>query len=124
MPAAPQLLQVVALVIVKPLKINPPEPFDDSQGELQVFFSQVELFFGFNADRFANKEYKILFASLYLQELAFKWFNTFLQDFLNNDLEDRDNATNVITQNFSRFKEQMQQVFRDFDKEYTAERKM
>ena len=65
-PAAPHLLQVVALVIVKSLKINLLETFDSSQGKLQAFFSQVELFFYFNADRFTNKEYKVLFASLYL----------------------------------------------------------
>ena len=63
------------------------------------------MFFGFNANRFANKKYKVLFAGSYLQELAFEWFNTFLQDFLNNDFENKDNATNAITQNFSRFKE-------------------
>ena len=46
------------------------------------------------------------------------------QDFLNNEPKNRDDATNIITQNFLRFKEQMQQVFEDFDKEHTAERKM
>ena len=55
------------------------------------------MFFGFNADRFANEKYKVLFAGLYLREPAFKWFNIFLQDFLNNDPKARDDTTNVIT---------------------------
>ena len=84
----------------------------------------MELFFGFNAYRFANEEYKVLFAGLYLQEPALNWFNTFFQNFLNNDPKNRDNATNVILQNFSHFKEQMRQVFGDFDEKHTAERKM
>ena len=65
-----------------------------------------------------------MFASLYLQGLAFKWFNTFLQDSLNNYPQDKNNITNIITQNFSHFKEQMQQVFEDFEEKHTAERKV
>ena len=82
------------------------------------------MFFGFNADRFANEKYKFLFAGSYLQGLVFEWFNTFLQDFLNNDPKDKNNATNVIIQNFSHFRKWMQQVFRNFDKKHTAEHKM
>ena len=79
-PAVLQPSQVVVPVIVKPLKINPPEPFNGSQGKLQVFFSQVELFFGFNADRFANEKYKGLFAGSYLSRPGFKLFNTFFSE--------------------------------------------
>ena len=71
-PVASQLSQVIAPVIVKPLKINQPEPFDDSQEKLRAFYSQVTLLFEFNADRFANEKYKVLFASSYLQEPAFE----------------------------------------------------
>ena len=121
-PAVPQPLQVVAPVIVKPLKVNLLEPFDGSWGKLQTFFSQVELFFGFNADRFVNEKYKVLFDGLYLRRPAFEWLNTFLQDFLNNDPKNKDDVTNIIMQKFSRFKERMRQVFRNFDKKHTAER--
>ena len=68
--------QVVVPVNVKPLKINPPEPFSDSRRKLQSFFSQIELLFNFNIDRFANKKYKVLFADSYLQGPAFEWYNT------------------------------------------------
>ena len=60
-PIAPQLLQVIAPVIVKPIKVNPLEPFDGSRKKLRAFFSQVELLFEFNAHRFVNEEYKVLF---------------------------------------------------------------
>ena len=77
-------------VIIKILKINTPEPFDGGRRKLQAFFSQVELFFGFNAERFSTDEHKVLFASTYLRDPAFKWFNSFLTDFLNNKLDKRD----------------------------------
>ena len=59
-------------VIIKPLKINTPEPFDGSRKKLRAFFSQVELFFGFNVDRFPTDKHKVLFASTYLRGPAFE----------------------------------------------------
>ena len=82
-----------APIIIKPLKINTPEPFDGGRGKLRAFFSQVELFFGFNADRFPTDKYKVLFASTYLRGPAFEWFNLFLTDFLKNEPDKMDNDT-------------------------------
>ena len=113
-----------APVIIKPLKINTPEPFDGSRGKLQAFFSQIELFFGFNVDRFHTNKHKILFASTYLRGPAFKWFNSFLTDFLNNKPDKRDDNMIEVTQNYSNFKNKLRQVFGDFDKEHLAERRM
>ena len=113
-----------ALVIIKPLKINTPEQFDSSRGKLQAFFSQIELFFGFNVDKFPTDEHKVLFASTYLKGPAFEWFNSFLTDFLNNKPDKRDDDTIKVTQNYSNFKIKMRQVFGDFDEEHLAERIM
>ena len=111
-------------VIIKPLKINIPEPFDGSRGKLQAFFSQVELFFGFNVDRFLTDKHKVLFASTYLRGPAFEWFNSFLTDFLNNEPDERDNNTIEVNQNYSNFKNKLRQVFGNFDKEHLTERRM
>ena len=116
--------EIPASVIIKPLKINTPELFDGSRGKLQAFFSQIELFFGFNIDRFPTNEHKVLFASTYLGGPAFEWFNSFLTDFLNNEPDKRDDDTIKVTQNYSNFKNKLRQVFDDFDKEYLAERRM
>ena len=113
-----------APVIIKPLKINTPEPYDSSRGKLRAFFSQIKLFFGFNVDRFPTDEHKVLFASTYLRGPAFKWFNSFLMDFLNNEPDKRDDNTIEVTQNYSNFKNKLRQVFGDFDKEHLAERRM
>ena len=114
----------LAPVIIKPLKINTPEPFDGSRGKLQAFFSQIELFFGFNVDRFPTNKHKVLFASTYLRGPAFKGFNSFLTDFLNNEPDKRDNDTIEVTQNYSNFKNKLRQVFGNFDKKHLAERRM
>ena len=86
-----------APVIIKLLKINTPEPFDGSRGKLRAFFSQIELFFGFNVDRFTTDKHKVLFASTYLRGPAFEWFNSFLMDFLNDKPDKRDNNTIEVT---------------------------
>ena len=113
-----------APVIIKPLKINTPELFDGSKGKLQTFFSQIELFFGFNVDRFPTDKHKVLFASTYLRGPAFEWFNSFLTDFLNNEPDKGDNNTIKITQNYLNFKNKLRQVFGNFDEEHLAERRM
>ena len=71
-PAVVPEIPAPALVIIKPLKINTPEPFDGGRGKLRAFFFQVELFFEFNAERCPTNEHKVLFASIYLRGLAFK----------------------------------------------------
>ena len=113
-----------APVIIKPLKINTPEPFDGSRGKLRAFFSQIELFFGFNEDRFPTNKHKVLFASTYLKRPAFEWFNSFLTDFLNNEPDKKNDDTIEVTQNYSNFKNKLRQVFGDFDKKHLAERRM
>ena len=123
-PAVAPKIPAPAPVIIKPLKINTPEPFDGSKRKLRAFFSQVELFFGFNADRFPTDKHKVLFASTYLRGPAFEWFNSFLMDFLNNKPDKRDNDTVKVTQNYSNFKNKLRQVFGHFDKEHSVERRM
>ena len=123
-PAVAPEIPAPAPVIIKPLKINTPEPFHGSREKLQAFFSQVELFFGFNAERFLIDKHKVLFASTYLRSPAFKWFNSFLTDFLNNEPDKRDNNTVKVTQNYSNFKNKLRQVFGNFNEEHLAERRM
>ena len=123
-PAVAPEIPAPALVIIKPLTINIPEPFDGSRGKLRTFFSQVELFFGFNAKRFPTDKHKVLFASTYLRGPAFEWFNSFLTDFLNNKPDKRYNDTIEVTQNYSNFKNWLRQVLGNFDKEHLAERRM
>ena len=123
-PEIPAPAPAPAPVIIKPLKFNTWEPFDGSMGKLRAFFSQIELFFGFNVDRFPTDKHKVLFAGTYLRGPAFEWFNSFFTDFLNIKPDKRDNNTIEVTQNYSNFKNKLRQVFGVFDKEYSAEHRM
>ena len=71
-PAVAPEIPAPAPVIIKPLKINTPEPFNNGKGKLHAFFSQVKLFFGFNAEKFHTDKHKVLFTSTYLRGSAFE----------------------------------------------------
>ena len=123
-PAVAAKILAPTTVIIKPLKINTAEPFDGSKGKLWAFFSQVELFFEFNADRFFTNKHKVLFVSSYLRGSAFKWFNSFFTDFLNNKLDKKNDDTVEVTQNYLNFKNKLRRVFGNFDEEHSTERRM
>ena len=110
--------------MAKPLKVKPPKTYEVTRGELKAFFSQVELYFGFNIKQFPRDKLEVLFANTYLQGPASNWFNSFLYNFLENTPEDQDNDTNKITQSYAKFKKKLVQTFGDFDKEHAAEQKM
>ena len=112
------------VIMAKPLKVKPPETYEGTRGGLKAFFSQVELYFGFNTKQFSRDKLKVLFASIYLQGLEFNWFNSFLCDFLENTLENQDNDTNKIIQSYAKFKKKLVQTFENFDEEHAAEQKM
>ena len=52
--------------MAKPLKVKPPETYEGTREGLKAFFSQIELYFGFNTKQFSRDEFKVLFASSYL----------------------------------------------------------
>ena len=110
--------------MAKPLKVKPPETYEGTRGGLKAFFSQVELYFGFNTKQFPRDKLKVLFASTYLQGPAFNWFNSFFCNFLENTPKDRDNDINKITQSYAKFKKKLVQTFGDFDEEHAIEQKM
>ena len=110
--------------MAKLLKVKPPETYEGIRGGLKAFFSQVELYFGFNTEQFPRDKLKVLFASTYLQGPAFNWFNSFLCDFLEKTPGNQDNNTNKISQRYAKFKKKLVQTFGDFDKEHAAKQKM
>ena len=59
------------IIMAKPLKAKPPEAYEGTRGGLKAYFSQIELYFGFNTKQFPRDKLKVLFASTYFQELAF-----------------------------------------------------
>ena len=110
----------------KLLKVGTPKRYDRSRGGLELFFSQLELYYRFNTAQFPTEQEKVLFAASYLDRLTFAWFNVYLQDFLNNkeDLSSIETTTRQIIGRFSTFKTQMKKTFGVIDEEQDAEQKL
>jgi len=59
-------------------KVAKPDLFYRERKKLQMFISQLELYFFFNAPDFLDKDRKIMFAATYLQGMAAQWFEPYL----------------------------------------------
>ena len=110
----------------KPLKVGTPKRYDRSRGGLELFFSQLELYYRFNTAQFPTEQEKVLFTASYLDRLMFAWFNVYLQDFLDNkeDPSSMETTTRQIIGRFSTFKTQMKKTFRVIDEEQDTEQKL
>ena len=110
----------------KLLKVGTPKRYNGSQGGLELFFSQLELYYGFNTAQFPTEQEKVLFAASYLDGPTFAWFNVYLRDFLDNkeDPSSMETTTRQIIGRFSTFKTQMKKTFGVIDEEQDAERKL
>ena len=93
---------------------------------MELFFSQLELYYRFNTAQFPTEQEKVLFAASYLDRLMFAWFNVYLQDFLDNkeDPSSMETTTRQIIGRFSTFKTQMKKTFRVIDEEQDTEQKL
>ena len=56
----------------KPLKIHVPDTYAGKKGKFKAFLYQLDLFFGFNADRFSTDKDRILFVITYIKKPAFE----------------------------------------------------
>ena len=87
--AQAQAVQAAPIVNLppKPLKVGAPKKYDRSRGGLELFFSQLELYYGFNTAQFLTDQEKMLFTAFYLEGPAFTWFNIYLRDYLDNQAD-------------------------------------
>jgi len=60
-------------------KVAKPDLFYGERKKLQMFISQLELYFFFNAPDFPDEDRKVMFAATYLQGMAAQWFEPYLQ---------------------------------------------
>ena len=90
---------------------------------MELFFSQLKLYYRFNTAQFPTEQEKVLFAASYLDGLMFAWFNVYLQDFLDNkeDPSSMETTTRQIIGRFSTFKTQMKKTFGVIDEERDVE---
>ena len=71
--AQAQTVQAAPIVNLppKPLKVGALKRYDGSRGGLELFFSQLELYYKFNTAQFPTDQEKVLFAASYLEGPAF-----------------------------------------------------
>lgn len=86
----------------RPPKISSPETFDGTQGRLEGFLLQVQLYFHFNAAQFTSEADKVLYATSFLRGRAAKGFRPYLKDWLDN-------------QDGTQPRTETRQIFHDYD---------
>ena len=71
--AQAQTVQAAPIVNLpsKPLKVGAPKRYDRSRGGLELFFSQLELYYRFNTAQFLTDQEKVLFTASYLEGPVF-----------------------------------------------------
>jgi len=90
--------------------------FYGERKKLQMFISQLELYFFFNAPDFLEEDRKVMFAATYLQGTAAQWFEPYLQDQMQKAPEEHQPETNEVFNRFPTFVAKMKQNFRDLNK--------
>ena len=95
--AQAQAVQTAPIVNLppKPLKVGALKRYDRSRGGLELFFSQLELYYGFNTAQFLTDQEKVLFAVSYLEGPVFTWFNIYLRDYLDNQADSKKQEDNT-----------------------------
>ena len=97
-------------------KVAKPDLFYGERKKLQMFISQLELYFFFNAPDFPDEDRKVMFAATYLQGTAAQWFEPYLQDQMQKAPEEHQPETNEVFNRFPTFVAKMKQNFRDLNK--------
>jgi hypothetical protein len=100
--ATPEASDNSSFELVRPPKVSSPETFDGTQGKLEGFQLQVQLYFHFNRAQFTSEADKVLYAASFLRGRAAKGFRPFLKDWLDNQ---EDGTTRTETR----------QIFHDYD---------
>ena len=112
------------VVTVKPLKLATPMIFTGDRKKLDTFLLQLALYFKFNRSLFAGEADKVQYASYYLQGEAKDWFRPYIQEYVDNedDPSKAEGSTRRMFASFAHFKQEIQMVFGDINRERMAER--
>ena len=126
--ATPEPPKVVVGNLHKDIKTKLPERYDGNRPGLKAFLTQIELYLGFNSDKFNSETEQVLYAVTLLEGAALSWIEPFVADYITHR-----NATGAVTTNSDKttidlflswkgFREGISTVFGDIDPERTAER--
>jgi Domain of unknown function (DUF4939) len=95
--------------------------FYKDQAKLDNFLISIDIYILFNQYLFDSKSAKIIYIISYLHGIAFNWVKTYINDFMNyKNIKERvittaRDTTQTIFTDYSMFKENIRQVFRDIE---------
>jgi hypothetical protein len=92
----------------KAIKVRPPEPFDGTRSKLRYFLTKLDAYIHVNRTKFTNDASKVLYASTCLSGAAYKWFEPFLKEYLEQEANPKEDEarddTQAIFRDYSVFK--------------------
>jgi len=106
------------------LKVSALNAFTDKRKKLWAFLIKLELYIRFNQTKFRSEMNKDLFTVLYLKDAAFNWVDLKLHEFLNKTSKKWMNDKKFIFNNYKKFKNELQRVFKVVDEKQAAERQL
>jgi len=95
--------------------------FSDEWEKLQVFLTKLKLYIEFNHKKFRFKMNKKLYTVFLLKNTIFNWVDFKLHEFLNKMIKKRNKNKKLIFDNYRKFKEKLQWVFKIVDEKQAAE---
>jgi len=110
--------------MINVLKVSALNVFTDEKKKLQAFLIKLELYIEFNQAKFRSEMNKGLFTVLYLKNAAFDWVNLKLHEFLDKTLKKWINNKKFIFDNYKKFKNELQRVFKVVNEKWAAERQL
>ena len=116
----------IVIMQSKSLKIKKSKIFKKERFKLRAFITQCELYINFNINQFAIHKKKVLWAASYLRDDAFRWFETYITNVLNN-FDDENVWKTAITEmfaNWNNFKTFITKMYENIDEIKTAERRI
>lgn len=108
----------------RPPKISTPETFDGTQGRLEAFQLQVQLYLHFNQAQFGSEADKVLYASSFLRGRAARGFRPYLKNWLGTqgDGDTPSTETRRIFHDYDKFEEKMNELYGVPNEEIYADR--
>jgi len=95
--------------------------FIDKWEKLWVFLTKFKLYIEFNHKKFKFKMNKKLYTVFLLKNAVFNWVNLKLHEFFDQMIKERNKDKELIFDNYEKFKEKLQWVFKIVNKKWTAE---
>jgi hypothetical protein len=105
-------------------KKKEPTTFNGEATKFKSFMVQLKLEFKVGSKRFKNEEDKVLYAASLLEGRASTWFQAYLEEYLDDDVETKSDKTKYLFAKFDNFRSELKAFSGVQSEEKEAERKM